>query len=127
MTLQKKDLEIIFLALNDTKPNLADARIRDAFLKPLGEQLDQFNKDRNTVYVTYCDKDENNQPIVTENKYTFPADKLEEINTELLKLIEEEVEIEVQNPEKIKELIEGTNYSPKTGEVEIIDSFIAKL
>lgn len=127
MTLQKKELEIIYLTLDETKPNLADARIRDAFLKPLGETLDQLNKDKTAIYLTFCDKNEDDSPLIVDGKYHFQNENLEEINDELKKLVEEEIEISITNPEKIKELIENTIYSPKTGEVEIIDGFIGKL
>lgn len=129
MTLQKKELDIIFIALSETKPTLSEARIRDSFLKPLGVTLDQFNKDKTAIYETYCDKNEDGTPEIVDGKYHFQNNELEKINTELKTLLDEEVDIPTHPsvPGKLKELIENTNYSPKPGEVDIIDSFIEKL
>lgn len=127
MTLQKKELEIIFLALSETKPSLADARIRDPFLKELGTAIENLNKEKTEIYLEYCDKDDEKNPTVIDGKYHFQDEVINKVNGELITLVEEEVEISCKNPEKLKELIEDTAYSPKPGEVEIIDSFIAKL
>lgn len=127
MTLQKKELETIFVTLKETKSNLSDSRIRDTFLTPLGVVLDTFNKDKTTIYLQFCDKNEDGSPKIELGNYHFADSILLDVNKELVILGDETVEIEVENHEKIKELIESTTYSPKVGEVEIIDSFIAKL
>ncbi len=130
MTIQKKNIEVVFLALKETSPNLADARIRDSFLKPLGEALDQLNRDKTAIYVQYCDKNEDGSPKIELGNYHFKTEDIDTINEELNTLFDETVDIPTDNPsvpEKLKELIEKTNYSPKIGEVEIIDSFIATL
>lgn len=127
MTLQKKELELLFNLLKDTSPNLADARIRDSFMKPLSEYLDIFLKDREEIYKAYCEKKEDGTPDVKDGKYFFKPEELNTINKELQTLTDETVEVLTGAPEKIKELIENTNYSPKVGEVEAIDEIIAKL
>lgn len=130
MNLQKKDIEIIFNTLSQTSPNLPDARIRDTFLIPLGSALDQVGKDKTKIYETFCDKNEDGSPSIKEGNYHFQDNIIETVNGELKTLLEEEIAIPLDNPmvsEKVKEIIEHSAYSPKPGEVAIIDSFIEKL
>jgi len=127
MTTKKKNLELIFNVLRETKLSLADSRIRDAFMKQFGEALDDFVKERENVYIKFCDKDEDGNPKVLENKYTFQKSVLEEMSNELEILLNEEVAIAADNTEKIKEFIESTQYNPKPGEVELIDEFLVDL
>lgn len=126
-TIKKKDIQTIFLALKETSLNLADSRLRDAFLKPLGENLDQFNKDRSAIYLQYCEKNEDDTPKIEKDNYHFKNEDLQTINDELETLFNEEITVSIENIDKIKEFVENTTYLPKPGEVEIIDAFIEKL
>lgn len=130
MTLEKKELEMVFNVLKETNLNLQDSRIRDSFLKQVGIELDQFNKDKTAIYLEYCDKNEDGTPEIVDGKYHFQNNVLEKINDEITTLLSETVELSIDNPDtldKIKSFVEKTDYSPKIGEVEIIDSFITKL
>lgn len=127
MTLKKSELELTFNVLKETTLNLSDARIRDNFLKPVGEALDQLNKEKSAIYLEYCDKDEDGNPEITDDKYHFESAALETGNSELKILYAEEIEIPLANQEKIKEFFESTAYAPKLGEIDIIDDIIAKL
>lgn len=130
MNLQKKELELLFILLRNTSPNLADARVRDTFLKPLGEALENFVKEKSAVYIQYCIKNEDGTPDTTDGNYHFKDEELPAINAELNTLFEEEVTIPIDVSsvsEKLKTLIESTTYSPKPGEAEIIDGILAKL
>lgn len=93
-------------------------------MKPLGEVTDQFIKDRNKVYETFCTKKEDGTPNLTDNQYQFTRDVVPALNAELAVLLDEEVDL--TPPEKIKEFLLNTGYSPKVGEVEAIDAIIAK-
>lgn len=115
---------MLYLSLRDSSLKLADARIRDLFLKPLGEALDQFQKDRTKIYEEYCDKNEEGKPDIKDSKYHFAPGLLSTINDELKTLLDEEVEL---SPDpKIKAFIESSNYEPKAGETEIIDIILTK-
>lgn len=127
MKVAKKHLEVFYLVLKDTKLKLADARIRDAFMKPLGVEADQFMADRTKIYETFCLKGEDGKPDIKDGKYHFPPEKLDEINAELKTLAEEEVEFVVPEKLKEKEIIQNTEYSPKVGESLIIDELISKM
>lgn len=130
MKLHKGQLELTFTVLKDTNLSLQDSRIRDAFLKPLGEAVDTFYKERTAIYEKFCDKKEDGTPDIDDGKYHFKKEVTEEADKELKTLITEEVEIEEKwgvTKTKLKELMEKTNYSPKVGEVEVIDSILVTL
>lgn len=125
MKTKKLYLEILAQVLKGTegKLNLADARIRDTFMKSLLEQADIYINQKQTIYKTFCSKNEQGEPdLLDGNKYQFPTDKLEEINKELLILSEEEVELPTND--KIKEFVEISEYKPKIGEVDLIDDLM---
>lgn len=127
MKLKKQYLETLFATVKGTEGvlNLAESRIRDEFLKKLVEPTDTFIKDRAKIYETFAIKKEDGSlDLVDGNKYQFPPEKIDEINAELKTLVEEEVEFDT--PEKLKEIIEKTDYKPKVGESDIIDE-ITKL
>lgn len=129
MKIQKKYLELLFRAVSGYKTDkLADARIRDSFLKTLSDNVDTFIKDRNDVYVKFCNKDEEENPIITDNKYTFKKEVIVDLNKELNILIEEEIDIESSsNNEKIKEFIENSKYETEAGESLAIDEILKLL
>lgn len=127
MQVEKKHLEIFFQALKGTEGvlSLKESRIRDAFMKPLGEATETFYKERTAIYEQFCDKTEDGKPDITDNKYHFKQEVLEEVNKELLTLANETVDL---NPHpEIKEIMEKTTYSPKYGETEVIDEILSKL
>lgn len=127
MTLQKKYLEVFFLALKGTEGilTLAEARQRDEFMKSLIETLRTFEADRATIYVKFCDKNEDGTPDLSDNKYKFKQEVTEELGKELTVLVDETVEL-TPGP-MIKEILVKTTYSPKVGEAELIDAIIAQL
>lgn len=127
MTTEKKNLELLYTVLKETKPNLSNARIRDRFMKPIVEQYETFQKDKKDIYLEYCDKNDEEEPEISDGNYHFKNEILDQVNKELDVLCNEKVVFEPQEKEKIKELIETTIYFPKLGEVEIIDSFIEQL
>ena len=124
MKVEKKYLEVFYLALKDSKLKLADARVRDRFLKPLTEALESFYKERTAIYENFCFKTEDGKPDIKDNKYQFDPLKVDEINVELKALHDEEVDL--PSDEKVKGILENTDYEPKAGETEIIDILIAK-
>lgn len=128
MTIKKSYLETLFLFTKGTENvlNLADSRLRDTFIKPLFEITKVYIEDRNKIYLEYCLKNEDGSPeLLDGDKYQFPNEKLEEINKELEILGNEEVEVGTH--EKLKEILEKSEYKPKVGEAEIIDEILAKL
>lgn len=127
MLLAKSRLETLHRVLCGTEEalSLPDARIRDRFSKMFTELLKTFEEDRKKIYEKFCDKLEDGTPDTSNNEYKFNQDVLEELNAELATLGAEEVEFTV--PEKLKEILEKSNYFPKLGETEIIDEILAKL
>lgn len=135
MKVYKKQLELFFNVLKGTEGELSlkESRIRDSFIKPLAEKTDEFIKDRVKIYETFAIKNEDGSVdfLVGEDEkgnktqsFQFPPDKLEEINKELVVLTDEEVEFSI--PDGLKDIMEKTTYSPKLGEVEVIDEILAK-
>lgn len=128
MTLKKLYLETLFNFTKGTEGilSLSDSRVRDNFMKPLGETLQTFVNDREVIYKNFCLKKEDGEPDLLEgNSYQFPPEKVEEINRELKVLGDEEVE--VSTPDKLKEILEKSEYKPKIGESEIIDEILTKI
>lgn len=128
--LQKSKLEVFYKVLKETQGvlSLSDSRIRDSFMKPLGEQLDIFIKNREDIYKKFCEKNEDGTPNTEDNKYKFLNEDLDEINKELLTLANEEVIITypfgVSNS-KLKEFIDVSNYKPQIGEAELIINLLS--
>ncbi len=130
MKLHKGQLELTYTVLKETKLNLQDSRIRDAFLKPLGEAVDTFYKERKEIYEKFCDKKEDGTPDTDDGQYHFNKEVTKEADEELKTLVGEEVEVEEKwgvTKAKLKELMEKTEYSPKVGETEVIDSILSQL
>ena len=132
MKVKKQHLEIFFLTLRGTDGvlSLADARIRDAFMKPLGEAVDTMVADRTKIYEKFCDKDEDGKPDTAEGMYHFSPDIRAEADAELKTLMNEEADVEIKwgvTPAKIKEIMEKSDYKPKYGEAEVIDEIIKAL
>lgn len=127
MRLLKRNLETVFLAFRGTEGvlSLKEARVRDPFMKELTEVTSRFEVDRKKIYEKFCKKNEDGTPDTADNKYSFDAEVVEEVNAELATLLDEEVEIEAS--EGLKEILEKTDYRPKSGETEIIDEVLAKL
>lgn len=127
LKLQKKCLVPFFLALRETDGvlSLKDARIRDGFLKTLKEMTATFEVDRKAIYEHYCVKKEGGVPDIVNDAYTFKPEVQEELIKELTMLLEEEVEL--PDTKGLKEILEKTEYKPKTGEAELIDEVLAKL
>lgn len=128
MQIKKSQLETLILLTKGTEGvlGLPEARIRDAFLKPIWEVYGTFEKDKQAIYTTFCIKDEHGKPVlVGGDKYEFPPEKVEEINNELDTLFNEEVTVE-SNP-LIKALLEKSQYKPKVGQAEIIDEILKVL
>lgn len=132
MIVKKQHLELFFTVLRGTDGvvSLKDARIRDAFMKPLATQVDQMVKDRSAIYESYCRKTEDGEPDTKDGQYHFDADDLEKANKELQEFGEETIEAEYPwgvTAEKLKELMEASHYKPRYGEAEIIDELIKSL
>lgn len=118
-----KHLEITAKFLNETKLSLADARVRDAFLKDLFTKLKSVDENRTKIFVEYCDKDEEGNPIQEKpNTYSFKGDNIQKANDELTLLMDEKVELELTD--KLKEYINQSDYKPLVGEAELIDEVL---
>ena len=128
MNIKKLQLEAIFNMLKSTDGhlNFSDARVRDQILKPLSEQLKTYFDDREKIYKAFCIKKEDGTPDLQDgNKYQFEPEKIDEINKELLTLGEEEVDLYVtDNVAKFREIMLKSEYKPKVGESELIESVI---
>lgn len=122
MTIEKKYLELFFATLQKTTPVLADARVRDAFIKKLTPEVQSFFEDRKKIFETFCIKDDKDKPVIENGNFTFDPSVYPELEKELLTLLKETVEISV--PKEIKSIIQSTSYGFKTGEVEIFDELI---
>ena len=129
MKVKKVQLEPFFKVLRGTDGvlSLADARVRDAFMKPLGNHLDAFYADRAKIYESFSIKDKEGNPDLTDGNFHFPADEMENLNGELIEFGEEIVEVEFVwgvTGGKLKEIIEKSTYKPVYGETEVIDEII---
>lgn len=119
--MKNKHLEIIFKALQETKLSLADARIRDAFMKPLVEKLKEYEENKTKIFIEYCVKDDDGKPVQEKpNTYKFEGeDTIKKVNEEIETLLNEEVKLELTD--KLKDFINQTEYKPLVGEVELLD------
>lgn len=125
ITVQKRAIETLGRFLIATDLNFTEARIRDQFLRDISPFEEALVSDRNKIYETYCEKDENGAPKIEDSKYTFPGSAAKDLTKDLDVLLEETIEL--KPPDKLKQFLEGTNYKPKPGEVELIDSIISQL
>lgn len=131
MTIKKQYLELLYKALGGYKTEkLAEARTRDSFMKTISEPLDGFIKDRNTIYVKFCKKNEDGEPTIVDDKYSFNREVMPDLSSELSILVEEEVvipEIPTTTIESVKEFIENTKYETLPGESFQLDEIIKLL
>jgi len=132
MKAKKLHLEILFNLTKGTFGvlGLAEARIRDSFIKPLQAKYQEYLAQREEIFKTFCIKDEQGNPaLVNGNQYEFPNEKLEELNKELVILADEEVEVyTTDNPKQVKAILEKSEYKPtKIDEPQVIDELLSKL
>jgi len=127
MQIKKKILEPLLKTLQGTEGLLdfRTSRIRDKFVLELIEITNRFLKDKSKIINLFCKRDENDKPIMIDNKFQFKEEDIEEINKELVTLYEEKENIEF--PEEITEIIKKSNYKPLIGETEMIDEIINEL
>ena len=73
MKLPKKYLESLYLTVKGTEGQLtlAEARVRDRFIKPVTEALQTFEAERKDIYEKFCNKTEDGKPDTTDNKYSL--------------------------------------------------------
>lgn len=119
--MQKKHLELAYTLLSQTELNLAEARIRDTFIKELSAKLESFYEEKKKIIETLADKDENGAPIIQGEMYKMT--NMDTFNQELNTLLSELVSLEVSD--QVKNIIRKTNYKPKVGEMELIDEILA--
>ncbi len=132
MKIKKKNLEVVFNVFNMCDvPSLKEGRIRDAFIRNIYPSLQGFYIDRQKIVEKFCEKDAEGNPIVAQDdkKQTFNFGAAEQVavTKELDEFLNEEIEIEVENPTKLKELVEFSTYKPMTGETDLLDEFLAML
>lgn len=125
--IRKDHLEVLFQALKGTENvlSLTGARIRDLFLKKVTIELDTFYADRRKIYDKFCTKKEDGSPDIKNDLYTFPKEAVLEMQKELDIFNAEVVELEVPFASEVKGIIEKTEYKPKQGEAEMIDTILA--
>ncbi len=125
MKISKKYLELLAILIKEAELNLSDARLRDSVFKQLVSHLEDFGEAKKKIIETFCNKDEEGKPLIEDNKYSFKTEVIENLNKEFDVLVQEEVELKLDDTDKLKEIIEKTSYKPKTGEVEQIDTIIS--
>lgn len=112
--MKKEALEVTYKVLEVTDLSLADARIRDAFIRELSNHIKAFYEDKQKIIETYGEKMDDGK---------FKIADTDKFQQEMQTLLEETVEIKPSD--KIKEFINNTNYKPKIGEMAIIDEVLA--
>jgi hypothetical protein len=63
--------------------------------KKITKELELVDKERVKLCEKYCDKDENGNSVLVDNKYIFSGDGEENLNKEFFELRQQEIEIEV--------------------------------
>ena len=127
LQIQKGQLQLLLKVLSATIPNFVEARLRDRIIKTLNEDFKQYDKDRVEICQALCDKDEKGSPILTGTNFNFTdKEKAKQFNEEVAVLQNEEVKLllEIKEKANLIKLIESTNYFPKPGEVEVIDTIL---
>lgn len=110
----KLDIKTILEAERVLESKAFDTNIKGRYalkllknLENLKKEVDRFDKLREPILIKYCDKDNENNPIITNNSYTFTNEDnrkamLKDMN-ELL-IGELEVDIEIINIDAIENI-----------------------
>lgn len=125
MKIKKQLLEPLYNLTKGTGGvlSLSEARKRDVFFQELEKIVARFDEDRQKIYKAFCIKKEDGTPDLKDgDKYQFPVDKVEEMNTELENLYAEEEEIETA--QDLKLILEKSEYKPKINESVLIDEVL---
>lgn len=121
--MKKGNLELLFTVLENVKLPLAEARVRDAFLRKAMPDLVAFHEDRLKIATKFCKKDKNKEPIMNENgDYLFEGDSIKKFDKEYNILAAETIELILTKD--IVKFMEKTTYEPKPGETHFIDDMI---
>lgn len=118
--MKNKHLQLTFKVLEATELSLAEARVRDAFIKDLVDNLKTLDENRLKIVKKLADKDEKGEAIIEDNNYKV-TDR-EALIKELEILAEELSPIVIS--EAVKKLITESNYKPKIGEAAEIDEIL---
>lgn len=125
MKITKKEVDLFYELIADSAISLSEARKRDAIVKQLVKFGREYAYDRMKIIKEFCEK-KDDELIVKDNNYLVINGKEEEFNKEMDTLNNEEVEIEL-DAQSTKKIIENTKYTPKVGEMDLIDNLIAKI
>lgn len=124
--MEKKYIELLFKVIKGYKTSkMILGRSRDALLRDLTPLIEQFYKDRNEIYIKFCNKKEDGTPSMVEDKYEFNNNILNEVNAELGILGNDKFELKF--PDSTKNMIEESTYETLAGETTVIDEIISKI
>lgn len=127
MKIQNKEINLFFNLLKDIKGiTFPEARKRDAIVKQLISFSKTFEENRLKIVTEFCEKDEEGNLKVEKDNFTVLKGKEEEFKKELDTLSDEEVELTLDT-QSVRKMLDNTEYTPKVGEMELIDALIAKL
>lgn len=118
MQITKEEALVLQKVLVGTQEKLdfADARVRDKFLKSLAPEIQLYYEARDKLLISLADRIEGE-----ENRFNLTPKFLEEE-----KILNEET-IELPDEPKLKEFIELSEYKPKIGEMDLVDSILSKI
>lgn len=125
ISIPKRFIEISLAVLKETKLPFQQARQRDRVITQLIGQAKLFNDDRNKIAQEFCAKDEQGRPKVENDNYVFDTDEskqacIKEINI----LLGETIDINVDDINSLKTIMNNTLYEPKVGEAEFIEKLL---
>lgn len=121
MKIKKSIIETLYVSLNYPIKNFSKARVRDTFLKKLGEEYKKYTEEKSKIITELCEK-KDDKPIVEDDKYKFTPENEAQAVKEVEILNNEEIEIDLSK--EIKELIKNSEAELKTGMADTLSTLI---
>jgi hypothetical protein len=94
------------ISFMDVPLSAADSRARNRVITTLAKAISEIDKDRDNLLKQYCEKDEKGNPKLLENdtKYDITPENLGIVNSEMMKIINEDFVIDIlpSNKEDLK-------------------------
>ncbi len=104
-----KNINIVLLTnfLTPIKLDLEQSSARRRFLRLLSGFVTDFKIERESIQKEFCNKNQQGEPIVFKDRYTFEKDNQKKFNEKYKVLSDLKIEIDFKGEEKDKEFVVG--------------------
>ncbi len=124
MTIQKKQLEPLLIALNYPITKFVQSRKRDRARRGIVAEYEIFQKERTDILNKFATKDGEGEVQLKDGNYEFTPENLPKAEKELTTLLDESIDIDIGVTDaELRDLIDNSTGTFTAGQTDILASF----